>query len=805
MFATKNKINTIAYAFLVSVSLIMISAITAISFASSAHAAVISRIEVVGNARMDADTIASYLTIKPGKSYNNGDVDESVKRLFATDLFRDVSIYKRGSALIVEVDENPTINEVFFKGNKRLKEPALRAAIQSASRSIFSEETVFSDVETISNAYSRVGRDEASVTYEVVELSNNRVNVVFVINEGDKTKIASIQFVGNQAFGDLRLKDVIKTKESNFLSFIRTDDIYDPAKIQADEELLRRYYYNHGYADFQLISTVADLDPGQNQYSITITIDEGSLYRFGNIAIESTIPGVSADDLYNNLEVKSGDSYSARDVEKSISQLTNAVSSNGFAFVEVVPRGDRNFQTGTIDVVFLIDEGPRVFVERIDIRGNDRTRDYVIRREFELSEGDAFNQIHVQTTKRRLEALGFFDRVDISTRPGSSPDRVIVVISVIDKATGEFSIGGGYSTADGPIANVKFSEKNFLGRGQFFSITGGIGASDQEYRLAFTEPYFLGYRISAGIDLSQTVSDSSSTRSFSQNGTTAAVRFGVPVTENLRASLYYRFSYSDTTIAANLLDPAVGSTNPTPDGIQGNADPTVDEISAAIAPWVGDWVSSTVGYSLVYSNIDNPRNPREGIKATFAQEFAGLGGDANYVKTSFGIGGFLPLSADLDIVAFGRVRAGHIQSLGNRYRILDNVFQGGKAIRGFASYGFGPRDPNTGDALGGTTYYNATAEVQFPLPLVPESIGIRGALFADAGSLFGIDSASRALVAANSGDMAQVDDESIRASVGVSIIWNSPFGPIRFDYAEPIMSKPWDKTRPFTFGASTSF
>lgn len=801
MFATKNKINTIAYAFLVSVSLIMISAITAISFASSAHAAVISRIEVVGNARMDADTIASYLTIKPGKSYNNGDVDESVKRLFATDLFRDVSIYRRGSALVVEVEENPTINEVFFKGNKRLKEPALRAAIQSASRSIFSEETVFSDVETISNAYSRVGRDEASVTYEVVELSNNRVNVVFVINEGDKTKIANIQFVGNQAFGDLRLKDIIKTKESNFLSFIRTDDIYDPAKVQADEELLRRYYYNNGYADFQLISTVADLDPGQNQYSITITIDEGSLYRFGNIAIESTIPGVSADGLYNNLEVKSGDSYSARDVEKSISQLTNAVSANGFAFVEVVPRGDRNFQTGTIDVVFLIDEGPRVFVERIDIRGNDRTRDYVIRREFELSEGDAFNQVHVQTTKRRLEALGFFERVDISTRPGSSPDRVIVVISVIDKATGEFSIGGGYSTSDGAIANIKFSEKNFLGRGQYFAITGGIGARDQEYKLAFTEPYFLGYRLSAGFDLSQTISNSSSNRAFSQNGTSGTLRFGVPITDNFNASVFYRYSSSDINISNSQLDPGNG-TNPTPDGLQGNDG---DEISAAIARWNGNWVSSSVGYSLVYNNFDNPRSPREGIQATFIQEWAGVGGDASYLKTSAGIAGYLPLSANADIVAFGRVRAGHTQSLGGQYRVLDNTFQGGKAIRGFAAYGFGPRDPLTGDALGGTTFFNATAEVQFPLPFIPESVGIRGAVFGDAGSLFGIDSASRALVAANGGDMAQVDDDSIRASIGVSLIWNSPFGPIRFDYAEPIMSKPWDKTRPFSFGASTSF
>ncbi len=794
MLALKNNIKTIAYTVLTSIALICVSATILVSSTQSAQAAVISRIEVLGNARMDADTIASYLTIKPGKSYNNGDVDESVKRLFATDLFRDVSIYRRGNTLVVEVDENPTINEVFFKGNKRLKEPALRSSIQSSSRSIFSEETVLSDVETISNAYSRVGREDATVTYEVVELSNNRVNVVFVINEGDKTKIKSIQFVGNQAFGDIRLRDVIKTKESNFLSFLRTDDIYDPAKIQADEELLRRYYYNHGYADFQLISTIADLDPANNQYHITFTIDEGSLYTFGEVTIESTIPGVAAEELYGNLKIKSGQSYSARDVEKSIKQLSSAVSANGFSFVEVVPRGDRNFQTGTIDVVFLIDEGPRVYVERIDIVGNDRTRDYVIRREFDLSEGDAFNQIKVQTTKRRLETLGFFERVDISTRPGSAPDRVIVIVRVADKATGEFSISGGFSTADGAVANVSFSEKNFLGRGQYFAVTAGIGANDQEYRLAFTEPYFLGYRMSAGIDLTQTVSDSSSVRAYSQDGFNGTLKFGIPITDNFKASVFYKFNSSDVNIAASLLDP-----NP---GIQGDAS---DEISAAIAPWQGSWVSSSIGYSLFYSNFDNPKNPREGIIATFAQDFAGVGGDANYISTNASLAGYVPLSADVDIVAFGRIRAGHIQNLSNKYRVLDNTFQGGRAIRGFNSYGFGPRDPITGDALGGMTYYNATAELQFPLPLVPESLGIRGAVFADAGSLFGIDSASRALIAANGGDMTQVDDDSIRASVGVSVIWDSPFGPIRFDYAEPVMSKPWDKTRNFNFGASTSF
>ncbi len=797
MLVENNKLKTIACALIIGLVVSITSIAALFSTASVAYAAVVNRIEVVGNARMDSDTVASYLTIKPGSSYNNSDVDESVKRLFATGLFSDVNIARRGKTLIVEVIENPTINEVFFKGNKRLKEPALRAAIQSASRSIFSEETVFSDVETISNAYSRVGRGDASVSYEIVELSNNRVNVIFNINEGEKTKIFSIQFIGNQAMSDFRLKDIIKTKESNFLSFIRTDDIYDPAKVQADEELLRRYYYNHGYADFQLISTVADLDPALNQYNITFNIDEGSLYNFGEVSIESTIPGVDTEDLYRELEIRSGRSYSARDVEDSIVQLTNAVSSRGFAFVEVVPRGDRNFQTGTIDVVFLIDEGPRVYVERIDILGNDRTRDFVIRREFDISEGDAFSQAAVHTTKQRLDGLGFFERVDISTRPGSAPDRVVVVVTVIDKATGEFSIGGGYSTANGPIANIKFSEKNFLGRGQYFAISAGIGDDDQEYRLAFREPYFLGYRISAGIELAQTISDASDNKSYSQDGFTGALRFNMPITNKFKAGVYYSFLSSDTSIAASLLDTV---------GTQGDA---AGEISAAIAPWQGSWLSSVLGYSFSYSDLDNPRSPREGIRATFNQGWAGVGGDANFLKTDAAVAAFVPLSRDFDMVGFARVRGGHILNLGGSgsYRILDNFYQGGQAIRGFDSFGFGPRDPVTGDALGGMTFVNATAEVQFPFPLVPQSTGLRAAVFADAGTLFGVDSASRGLIAtANPAtDLSSIDDNSIRASVGVSVIWDSPFGPIRFDFAEPIMSKSYDRLRRFNFGASTNF
>lgn len=801
MAAKKNKIRAAFLTLALAICPALVSVPLILASVGEVHAAVVNRIEVVGNARMDADTVASYLTIEPGKSFNNTDIDESLKQLFATGLFQDVSIYRRGSVLVVEVDENSTVNEVFFEGNKRLKDPALKAEVQTASRSIFNEETVIADLETISNAYARVGRSDADVTYEVVELANNRVNVIFRIDEGEKTKIASIQFIGNHAFSDMRLRDVMRTKETHFFSPLASDDIYDPARIQADEELLRQYYFNHGYADFQIISTVADLDSVKNQYDITITLEEGGRYEFGDISIDSTIPGIDAESLYGELKTRPGDTYSARAIERSIEQVTHAVSATGFAFVEVVPRGDRNFEAGTIDVVYLVDEGPRVYIERIEILGNSRTRDHVIRREFDLSEGDAFNQINVQSTRRRLDALGFFEQVEITTRPGSSPDRVVVIVRVLDKPTGEFSIGGGYSSTEGAIATISFSEKNFLGRGQFFAITGGIGANDQEYRVAFTEPFFLGRRISAGIDLSQSFSEATTSRNYASDATSVSLEFGVPITDNLRTSFYYRYLSSDLTAAASRIEP--GSTFDA-DAIQGN---TNGELSAALAPWQGTWVASSVGYTISYSNFDDPRVPREGWRFAMGQNISGVGGDANYVRTDANLTGYLPLSRDVDLVAMGRVRGGHIFSLGGGYRPLDNFFQGGRAIRGFDSYGFGPRDPVTGDALGGMTYFNATGEIQFPMPFFPDSAGIRGAVFADAGSLFGVDTTSRGLIAAaNPGvSLAQVNDESLRASAGVSILWDSPFGTLRFDFAEPFSRQPWDRTRRFSFGANTNF
>lgn len=772
---------------------------------SVAEAAVVSRIDVRGNSRMDAQTIASYLTIRPGESFNNSDIDDSIKALFATGIFTDVAIYQSGNALVVEVDESGIVNQVFFEGNKRLKDQALASIVQTSSSSPFSEDKVASDVDRIREAYSRVGRNDASVSYEIVPLANKRVNVVFRVNEGDKTKIRTVNFVGNQAYGAQRLRNELETKATHFFSWLKSDDIYDSDKLRSDEERLRRFYYNNGYADFQVLSSDVSYDEAGNLYNITITVDEGPRYYFGSVMIDSTISEISADSLYGVLDTRQGKPYSAQKVEDTIIALTEAVAERGFAFVQVTPRGNRNFDTNTIDVTYQIDEGPRVYIQQINIVGNDRTREHVIRREFDISEGDALNQVLIQKTKRRLEATGYFEKVDISTRQGGSPDRVVVVVRVEDKATGEFSIGGGYSTASGPLGEISFSEKNFLGRGQYIKVAGGFGTEDTTYSLNFTEPYFLGYRISAGFDLQSSSSESNDNRQYGVDSINGVVRFGIPLTEKLTSQVFYSYSSEDTSIAASRLDAAPGGDGGggNDNGIQGDV---AGELSAALASPTS-WTRSGFGYTLTYSDLDNVRDPREGIYLNMRQDIYGAGGDAQYVKTEAKAIAYATLSEEMDLVGMLRARAGANIAFGDstNYRARDNFYQGSKDIRGFESYGFGPRDPITRDALGGMYYWNATAEIDFPLPYIPESMGIRGGLFADVGQLWGVDDASRAAILASTGSLSSVDDNTLRASVGASILWASPFGPLRFDYAVPLAKASWDRTREFSFGVSTNF
>ncbi|MBZ9960313.1 MULTISPECIES: outer membrane protein assembly factor BamA [unclassified Mesorhizobium] len=756
---------------------------------SAAEAAVVSRVEVSGNQRVDADTIRNYITIKPGKSFSSSDIDSAVKALFGTGLFSDVQINQVGSTLVVKVSEYQVVNQVLFQGNKKLKDNALAAAVQLKPRGTFSQAALDADVESVKAAYRRIGRDDAAVTTEVMQLGDNRVNVVFHVNEGDRTQIAAINFVGNSAYSSRRLSDVITTKRSSWVSFILRDDVYDDDKLRADQELLRRFYYNHGYADFQVVSAVGELDNATNKYTVTITVQEGERYTFGDISVESTIPEVDSKALESVVETHKGDVYNAKNVEDTIIALTEKVAGSGYAFAQVTPRGDRNFENHTISVVYTIDQGTKAYVERIEIRGNDRTRDYVIRREFDVSEGDAFNQVLIQRAKKRLEDLNYFDKVEVSTVPGSAPDQVVLVVDVVEKSTGEFSVGAGYSTGGdtaGPSVEGSITERNFLGRGQFIKVSAGGGKNSRDYSLSFTEPYFLGRRIAAGFDIYKRTREYDD---YDSDTLGATVRFGLPITDSISTQLAYNISREKYEV-----DDGCGPTS--------SADPDgTCDISPAILDGIAQspWIKSSVSLGLVYNTIDDMKNPHEGIYATTTVEVAGLGGDAKFVKVTGRGSIYQTLSEQFDLVGLLSGGAGHVEGYGNDggLRIFDQFQSTDRMIRGFAYGGIGPVDPNTGDHLGGTTYFNASAEAQFPLPVVPESFGLRGAVFADAATLYG----SKIDTTVNQASV----DMNWRASVGVGLMWASPFGPIRIDYAIPVKKEARDDVQEFNFGISTRF
>jgi outer membrane protein insertion porin family len=757
---------------------------------SAAEAAVVSRVEVSGNQRIDADTIRNYITIKPGKAFSSSDIDSAVKALFGTGLFSDVQINQVGSTLVVKVAEYQVVNQVLFQNNKKLKDNALAAAVQLKPRGTFSQATLDADVEAVKAAYKRIGRDDVTVTTQVMQLGDNRVNVVFNITEGDRTQIAAINFVGNSAYSSRRLSDIINTKRSSWVSFILRDDVYDDDKLRADQELLRRFYYNHGYADFQVVSAVGELDSATNKYTVTITVQEGDRYTFGDVSVESTIPEVDGKALESVIETRKGDVYNAKNVEDSIIALTEKVAGSGYAFAQVTPRGDRNFENHTISVVYTVDQGTKAYIERIEIRGNDRTRDYVIRREFDVSEGDAFNQVLIQRAKKRLEDLGYFEKVDISTVPGSQPDQVVLVVDVVEKSTGEFSVGAGYSTGGdtaGPSVEGSVTERNFLGRGQYIKLSAGGGKNSRDYSLSFTEPYFLGRRIAAGFDIFK------STRQYNNNYDSdtvgATVRFGLPITNSISTQLAYNISQEKYSVDDSCL------TN----GVYFPGSPC--SISPAILDGIAQspWIKSSISLGLVYNTIDDMKNPHEGIYANTTVEVAGLGGDAKFVKVTGRGSVYQTLSEQYDLVGLISAGAGHVEGYGGdgSLRIFDQFQSTDRMIRGFAYGGIGPVDPTTGDHLGGTTYFNASAEAQFPLPVVPESFGLRGAVFADAATLYG----SKIDTSVNQSSLGM----KLRASVGLGLMWASPFGPIRIDYAIPVRKEATDDVQEFNFGISTRF
>jgi len=769
-----------------------------------------SNIVVEGNRRVEAETIRSYFRTTPGERLDNYKIDQALKALYATGLFQDVRINQAGGRLVVTVVENPVINRVAFEGNKKLKEEQLSNEVQSRPRGTLSRPTVQADTQRLVEIYRRNGRFDVSVVPKIIELPNNRVDLVFEISEGEKTGVKKIRFVGNNAYGDQRLKDEIKTQETFWLlSFLQQQDIYDPDRIEADRDLLRRFYLKHGFADVRVVSAVSVYDPAQKGFIVTFTIEEGDRYRFGKVDIISNVSAVDPKGLYSRLRATSGNVYNAEAVEKSVEALSIEVARRGYPFAVVRPNGNRNMANKTIDVSFVLEEGPRVYVERINIRGNTRTRDYVIRREFDLGEGDAYNRALVDRAERRLKNLNYFKSVKISNEPGSAPDRIVLNVDVEEQATGEFSIAGGYSTADGFMAELSVAERNLLGQGQYARFAVQYGQRARGFELSFAEPFFMGYRLGVGIDLYAKQTLASNYISYDSETVGIGLRAGFQLSEELAFQTRYNI-YQQKITLPYVLDNCRDSTAALING--GNGVRPSDgcyadgEASLAVRRELasGATLVSMLGYTLSYSTLDNVRNPTSGLYAELKQDFAGIGGDVNFIRTSGEARSYYEIFSD--VVAVLKVQGGHIAGWGDKdLRMLDHFQMGPQLVRGFAPAGIGPRDLSTDrqDPLGGTMYWGASLEAQTPFTFLPKDAGLKGAVFADVGSLWDYQGPTSWDVTGET--LNPADSSAPRASVGVGLIWNSPFGPLRLDYSVPILKQDYDRVQQFRFGGGTKF
>ena len=736
--------------------------------AATAQDSMIESVLVEGNERIEAETVRSYMAIGPGDDYDSDAVNESLKSLFDTGLFADVAIRREGNALVVRVVENPIINRVAFEGNDDIADDELEAEIQLQPRVVYTRPRVQSDLQRLTEIYRRSGRFAVSIEPKVIQLPQNRVDLVFEIDEGPVTEVEVINFVGNTRFSDSALSDEIQTVENAWYRFATSADTYDPDRLTFDRELLRRFYLSNGYVDFRVISAVAELMPDRSGFIVTFSLEEGERYRVSAIDIRSQLRDLAPEDLLPVVEMEEGDWYDADQVEDTLLALTEAVGSRGYAFVDVSPQIEPNREARTVDVTFDVDEGPRVYVERIEITGNVRTLDEVIRREFRLAEGDAYNTALIRRSRQRIMNLGFFNQVDIETSEGSAPDRTILTVDVSEVPTGELSFGAGVSSAEGVLGDIAIRERNLLGRGQELRLGLTVSESRQEIDLSFTEPYFLDRDVAAGFDIFQRSVDLQDQSSFDRETVGFTTRAGYPLAERLRHTVSY-----------SLRNDEVSDVSPT--------------TSRFIREQEGETTTSAVAHRLEYDLRDSRIEPTDGYYVRFGQEFAGVGGDAKFLKHTLTYGHFYSVADGWVLSALAR--AGHIFGIDDDdVRIVDRFFLGGRRLRGFEPSGVGPRDSETDDALGGNMFYSLTGELGFPLGL-PDELNLRGAVFSDVGTLTTIDESGPELL----------DESSLRLSVGVGINFRSPLGPIRLDFARAMIKEDFDRTESFRFSFGTRF
>jgi outer membrane protein insertion porin family len=800
----------------------------ALTSATVAHAQQI----VVEGSQVDPSTLKPYFSGTDPASVARG-----IEDLRATGIYTSVNARVENGKIVVSLGGgNQIINRVVFEGNKTIQKDQLEVEVQSKPRSAYNEQTAEGDIQRLKDAFKKYGRNEAIVTKRLVQLPNGRVDLVFNIDEHDKTGIREIRFVGNHAVSNYRLGNLMQTSTQNFLSWFKNTDVYDPDRLASDEEAIRRYYMKNGYADFRIVSTDVVYQTNPPGYVITITMEEGPQYHVASVSVDSHIPKVDGPALLNYSQLHAGDVYDAGAVDKTVDGMTRDVARQGYAFSEVRPHGERDANAHSIALNFSVDDGPKVYIERIDIVGNTRTRDYVIRREFDIGEGDPYNHVLIERAERRLNGLGYFKKVHISNRPGSSPDRVIVVVDVEDQPTGSISLSGGYSTTQGIMAELAYTETNFLGRGQYVRLSVSDGQYSQGWKASFTEPYFLGQRLAAGFDVYHQVNNNNKYALYENWTTGVTLRLGIPVTDDLTFQPNYALYESKISIPNTSTQPYDDCTGPNQPWIVGGtfivAQPTVYincltngeapvEIKQAAAQ--GTQITSLVGFSLLYNNLDNRKDPSSGYYVNYKQDFAGVGGQSDFIRETVDARWYHPITEDF--IGQIHLQGGQINGFGSKdLEIINNFNMGPSLVRGFAPSGIGPRDIASyynieGAALGGTTYYGASAEVDFPIFGLPREIGLKGALFADAGNLIGYSGqtnfsnflgytycpAQTALLLTQPSCAKVYDPNIIRTSIGASLIWASPMGPIRFDFALPLSKGKYDQTQVFNFSGGATF
>ena len=742
--------------------------------AAPAAGGAIADIRIEGNNRIEEGTIRSYMLVQPGDPFDPDRLDRSLKTLYATGLFSDVSLRRDGTALVVHVAENPLINRIAFEGNHKLTDEQLRPELQLRPRSVYTLATAQSDRQRLLDLYAKRGRFAATIEPKIIRLDQNRVDVVFEIKEGSDTYISRIAFVGNHAFGTDRLHEVINSREEAFWRFLSSSDSYDPDRVSFDKELLRRFYLKNGYADFEVMSGTAELTSDRSAFFVTFTVNEGERYRIGAISVNSSLPRLDGASLMPALAIAKGDWYDGDAVERTTQTLTDAVQSRGYSFVDVKPRIARDKIKHTVELVFDVSEGPRVYVERIDINGNTRTMDKVVRREFRLAEGDAYNAALVRRSRQRLEDLGYFNSVTIGNQPGSAQDRVILNTRIVEKATGELTLGGGFSTDAGALVNIGLREKNLVGTGIDAGINGVLAQRRSELNLSVTDPYFLDRNIVAGFDLFHVQNNNQTIAQYSERRTGFSLRAGYEFSDHLRQALTY------SLVNRNIYNVATNA-------------------SVYIRDEAGPSLLSQVGQTLTLDYRDSPVDPHSGYVVRAGTDFAGIGGDAHYVRTKLDATYFIPLqdlTGDEDWSVAVSAGTGYLFNLGNREKIVDRFFLGGDNLRGFQSGGAGPHAIVGGDSLGGRFIYTQSTELRFPLPISAD-IGLSGRAFVDLGSL------SEASNIPNAGAVAQFHGPRVGAGIGVS--WKTPFGLINIDFADPVVKYKYDKTQFFRFGFGTRF